>query len=223
LIAKRDIDLATTAYEKIKQMIIDRELLPGEKIQQEILSKKLEISRTPLITALNRLQSEKLVESELNKGFTVRKFSLKELVDIWTLRTVIERMAIEEFAETITSDKVNYLRNIFEGFAPPWNEQKYSEYTRADRKFHNELLKMSNNSFVPQIAQMFDIVRWSYQDGLVRFPEATLTEHKLIIDALEVHDLQLSLKLITEHHKKSKECLEFALRQFANLSKAIKQ
>lgn len=219
---KRDIDLATVAYEKIKQMIVEHELLPGEKIQQEELSKKLGLSRTPIITALNRLKSEKLVESELNKGFTVRKFSLKELIDIWTLRTAVERMVIEEVAETITTEKIKYLRDIFEGFAPPWNDRKYSEYTRADRKFHNELLKMSTNLFVPQMAQLFDIVRWSYQDGLVRFPEETLEEHKQIIDALEAHDVQQAIKLITEHHKKSRECLEFALRQFTNLSAAIK-
>ena len=202
---KRETDLASVAYEKIKQMIVERELQPGEKIQQEEIAQKLGISRTPLLTALNRLKSERLVESELNKGFTVRKFSLKELVDIWVLRTAIERMVIEEVAESISTEKTGYLRKIFEGFAPPWDDLKYSEYTRADRKFHNELLKMSTNSFVPQLAQMFDIVRWSYQDGLVRYPEETLTEHNLIIDALEAHDTQKAVELITNHHSKSKE------------------
>ena len=220
---KRDLDLASIAYERIKQMIVERELQPGEKIQQDVLAKKLGVSRTPLITALNRLKSEKLVESELNKGFTVRRFSLKELVDIWTLRTVIERMVIEEIAEDISEKKIKCFREIFAGFSPPWDEAKYSAYTRADRKFHNELLKMSTNSFVPQFIQLFDIVRWSYQDGLVRFPEETLNEHHMIIDALEAHDVEKVVELMTEHHRKSKESLEFALRQFANISKELKQ
>lgn len=222
MVQKKEYDLASVAYEKIKQMIVEHELHPGDKIQQDVLAKKLGVSRTPLITALNRLQSEKFVEYELNKGYTVRRFSLKELVDIWTLRTAIERMVVEEIAEKISDEEIKSLRQIFEGFTPPWDDEKYSEYTRADRKFHNELLKMSSNSFVPQFIQLFDIVRWSYQDGLVRFPEETLVEHHLIIDALEAHDVDKVVELITDHHKKSKESLEFALRQFVNISKELK-
>jgi DNA-binding GntR family transcriptional regulator len=81
---------------------------------------------------------------------------------------------------------------------------------------------MSTNAFIPQVAQLFDIVRWSYQDGLVRFPEETLDEHRKIIDALEEHDTESAVNLITVHHSKSKERLEFELRQFAKLSTLIK-
>jgi DNA-binding GntR family transcriptional regulator len=220
--SKPETDFATYAYEKIKQMIIDRKLLPGEKIQQEDLSKELGVSRTPLIMALNMLRSEKLVEAELNKGFTVRKFSLKEIADIWTLRTAIEQMVVKEITPQITAAEAAALRTIFDGFGPPWEEQRYSDYTRADRKFHNQLLKMSTNAFIPQVAQLFDIVRWSYQDGLVRFPEETLEEHLKIIDALEANDTEAAVNLITIHHSKSKERLEFELRQFAKLSVLVK-
>jgi DNA-binding GntR family transcriptional regulator len=127
-------DLATYAYEHIKQMVIDRELMPGERIQQEVLARELGISRTPLVTALNRLASENLVELEANKGFSVRRFSLKEIADIWSLRTAIERMVVEEIAAKISAEDVAYMRSIFAGLEPPWNQEKYAEYTRADRR-----------------------------------------------------------------------------------------
>ena len=215
-------DLATYAYEHIKQMVIDRELMPGERIQQEVLARELGISRTPLVTALNRLASENLVELEANKGFSVRRFSLKEIADIWSLRTAIERMVVEEIAARVSPEDVAYMRSIFAGLEPPWNQEKYAEYTRADRRFHNFILRLSDNSFVPQLTEMFDIVRWSYQDGLVRLPENTLHEHVAIIDALEGHDVRGAVELIVEHHTKSKECLEFALQQYSKLSKAVK-
>jgi DNA-binding GntR family transcriptional regulator len=217
-----ELDLVEHAYENIKQMIVDREILPGEKIQQDVLSKKLMISRTPIILALTRLASEKLVETQKNKGFIVRKFSLQEFIDIWNLRTAIEKMVVEEITPAISPAQIKMLKGIFSHFAPPWDNQKYVEYARADRKFHNELLKMSNNLFVPQIAQMCDIIRWSYQDGIIRYPEETLQEHYNLIDALETHDGPRSLKLITEHHDKSRERLEFTLMQFAKLSVSLK-
>jgi DNA-binding GntR family transcriptional regulator len=50
------------AYQVIKDMIIDRQLLPGQKIPQEKLAEELGISRTPLVNALKYLEHEKLIQ-----------------------------------------------------------------------------------------------------------------------------------------------------------------
>lgn len=47
-----------SAYNSIKSMILDRRLLPGEKINQITMAKELTISRTPVVNALHRLESE---------------------------------------------------------------------------------------------------------------------------------------------------------------------
>ena len=68
-------NLDQKAYQIIKDMIENRELLPGQKIQQEKLAAELGISRTPLISALKFLEHEKLVETKPRRGFFVRLFT----------------------------------------------------------------------------------------------------------------------------------------------------
>ena len=67
-------NLDQKAYSILKNLIIERKLLPGEKIPQEKLARDLGISRTPLISALKFLEHEKLVESVPRRGFFVRLF-----------------------------------------------------------------------------------------------------------------------------------------------------
>jgi DNA-binding GntR family transcriptional regulator len=62
-------NLAQKAYLIIKNMIIDRKLLPGDKIPQEKLAQELGISRTPLVSALKYLEKEKLVAAQPRRGF----------------------------------------------------------------------------------------------------------------------------------------------------------
>ena len=54
-------NLDQKAYALLKNMIIERKLLPGDKIPQERLAGELGISRTPLVSALKFLEREKLV------------------------------------------------------------------------------------------------------------------------------------------------------------------
>ena len=56
-------NLDQKAYSILKDLIIERKLLPGQKIPQEKLARDLGISRTPLVSALKFFEQEKLVES----------------------------------------------------------------------------------------------------------------------------------------------------------------
>ena len=83
-------NLDQKAYTILKNLIIERKLLPGEKIPQEKLARELGISRTPLVGALKFLEQEKLVESVPRRGFFVRLFSKEEMASIFELREVLE-------------------------------------------------------------------------------------------------------------------------------------
>ena len=63
-------NLDQKAYQILKSMIIERQLLPGDKYPQEKLAEDLGISRTPLINALKFLEHEKLVQSIPRRGLS---------------------------------------------------------------------------------------------------------------------------------------------------------
>ena len=110
-------NLDQKAYQILKAMIMDRQLLPGEKIPQEKLAEDLGISRTPLVNALKFLEKEKLVQSIPRRGFFMRTFTKKEMISIFELREVLEGLAARKAAQKITDNQIVQLGKFFRQFA----------------------------------------------------------------------------------------------------------
>src|SRR5690606_34404793 len=88
--SKKSPTLAEQAYRAIKRDIISGTLEPGRALRLEFLKARYELSFSPLREALNRLHSERLVESEALKGFRVATLSLKEMHDSMRTRILVD-------------------------------------------------------------------------------------------------------------------------------------
>ena len=106
-------NLDQKAYQIVKDMIENRELLPGQKIPQEKLAADLGISRTPLISALKFLEHEKLVKQSLAGDSSYVLFSMEEMVSIFEIREVLEGLSARRAAQSITSIQAAQLEKIF--------------------------------------------------------------------------------------------------------------
>lgn len=200
-------NLDQKAYHIIKQMIIERRLLPGDKIPQEKLAHELGISRTPLVSALKYLEKEKLVEAKPRRGFFVRLFSKQEMVSIFELREVLEGLAARRAARYMTDAKIRKLRGFFRSFTKSGAIDDISGYAREDRSFHNYVTEIGAKEFLKSILQTYNIISFSYQvvssEGLVRPPGETIVEHLAIIDALCIKDVSMAEEMMRAHFKKS--------------------
>jgi len=204
-------NLDQKAYQIIKDMIMQRQLLPGDKIPQEKLAQDLGISRTPLVSALKFLEQEKLVESLPRRGFFVRLFSKEEMVYIFELREVLEGLAARRAATDITDAQIRELRKFFSGFDPRVDITDYKAYSREDRRFHNYVIDVGAKEFLKGILSTTNIISFSYQvvssEGLVRSPNETLREHKEVIVAISDRDSRAAEKCMRQHFKNSAEVL----------------
>ncbi len=200
-------NLDQKAYSILKDMIVERNLLPGQKIPQEKLARDLGISRTPLISALKFLEQEKLVESVPRRGFFVRLFSKEEMVDIFELREVLEGLAVRRAASKITATQIKELNSFFQHFAKQKNISDYKGYAREDRRFHNFVIDVGAKEFLKSILLTTNIISFSYQvlhsEGLVRPPNETIQEHLAMIEAIKERDSEAAEDLMRQHFKKS--------------------
>jgi DNA-binding GntR family transcriptional regulator len=200
-------NLDQKAYSILKDMIIKRRLLPGQKIPQEKLARDLGISRTPLISALKFLEQEKLLESVPRRGFFVRLFSKEEMVYIFELREVLEGLAARRAASKITDAQILKLNCFFQDFAKQKNISDYKRYAREDRRFHNFIIDVGAKEFLKSILLTTNIISFSYQvlhsEGLVRPPDETIQEHLSVIEAIKVRDSEAAEDLMRLHFKKS--------------------
>jgi len=200
-------NLDQKAYSILKNLIIERKLLPGQKIPQEKLARDLGISRTPLISALKFLEQEKLVESVPRRGFFVRLFNKEEMVYIFELREVLEGLAARRAAAKITDTHIKKLNSFFRHFTKQKNISDYKGYAREDRRFHNFVIDVGAKEFLKSILLTTNIISFSYQvlhtEGLVRPPNETIQEHLAVIEAIKVRDSEAAEELMRQHFKKS--------------------
>ncbi len=200
-------NLDQKAYSILKDMIMERKLLPGQKIPQEKLARDLGISRTPLISALKFLEQEKLVESVPRRGFFVRLFSKEEMVYIFELREVLEGLAARRAASKISDSQITELGGFFKKFIEQKNICDFKAYAREDRRFHNFVINIGAKEFLKSILLTTNIISFSYQvlesEGLIRPPNETIREHLAVIQAIKDRKPEAAEELMRQHFKKS--------------------
>jgi len=196
-------NLDQKVYQILKTMIIERQLLPGDKIPQEKLAEDLGISRTPLVNALKFLEKEKLVQCIPRRGFFVRLFSRKEMISIFELREVLEGLAARRAALNISQNEIKELRGFFRQFVSVRDIRDIKAYAREDRRFHEFLLNIGAKEFLKSILETYNIMSFSYQtvsaEGLVRPPHETIHEHLAIINAIGKRDAESAEGLMRRH------------------------
>jgi len=210
-------NLDQKTYQILKSMIIERQLLPGDKIPQEKLAEDLGISRTPLINALKFLEHEKLVQSIPRRGFFVRLFDKTEMITIFELRELLEGLAARRACQNITDREINQLKGFFRQFSGIKDITDIKAYAREDRRFHNLLTGIGAKEFLKSILETYNIISFSYQtvlsEGLVRSPNETIHEHLAIIKAISNRDADLAERLMRQHLNNSAAVLRQSLKE----------
>jgi DNA-binding GntR family transcriptional regulator len=203
--------LDSMIYDRLKSMIIERKLMPGEKIYQDKLAHEFGVSRTPLVSALKKLEHEKLITAMPRKGFYVRLFSKQEMVHIFELREVLEGLAARKVAMRISDSQIHRLTRFFSGFEASDDDIDLKKYRQEDRRFHNFIIEVASGDILSSILETFNILTLGYQfieqEGLVRPPNETIHEHKAIIEAIGKRDPIKAEELVRLHLRNSKEKL----------------
>lgn len=198
---------------------MQKKLIPGSKINQSKISEELNVSRTPVVKALHKLETEGLVDNIPQRGFYVHQLTIKELLELFAFREALETIVISDIADKISTEQIKELEKIFKPFDnADWSMEAIVEsYWTADQRFHNFLLDLCQNNFVKRINDNFQILTRTYIGGLIRKPAETLKEHQAIINALYQHNREDTCKVAVEHISKTKELLQGIVNKLVSL------
>ncbi len=191
-------ELSQPVYQRLKEMIVNGSLLPGQKLKQEKLAAELGVSRTPLLKALQSLEHEMLVESIPRRGMFVKEISAQEIIDVYDCREAVESMALRLAIERATDAEILKMKKIFEPFSDT-DKIDVKKYQKADENFHDLIIDLSKNPVLKKMSQMSDIHKRVYQYGLVRQPEETLSEHMNIVNAVLSRDFEAADRALRNH------------------------
>jgi DNA-binding GntR family transcriptional regulator len=136
-------NLTELAYQSVKRHLFDGKVAEGSKLTEEWLSTQLGISKSPVREALNRLETEGLISIESRRGAFVRKFSLKEVKDLYELREVLEVHAVG--VAEITPELLADLSASVAHTEQLLTEHNVMAHVEEDVRFHMRIAEATGN------------------------------------------------------------------------------
>lgn len=186
----------------MRRAIIERALLPGDKLPEDALGERFGVSRTIARHALGQLASEGLVDLRRNRIAVVATPSFEEARDAFDIRTELERLVVRHLAGRLTDDQVAALRRHV---AAEEAQQGGAEAgsIRLATEFHVLLAEMTGKAIL--IRYVSEI---SYRCGLTlsalgrpHSSDCGIAEHHALIDALVAGDAEKASSLMDAHLK----------------------
>ena len=186
--------------ELIRQRIFSHELEPGSWIDELKIAEEFGISRTPLREALKVLAAEGLVTMKVRRGAYVTEVSEQDLRDVYHLLSLLESDAAGVVARTATSKQLNELQTLHTQLEHAMdNPERFFELNEA---FHMRLLDLANNRWRNQmVADLRKVMKLNRHNSLLKQGrlEASLAEHRGILDALLARDASASTERMRAH------------------------
>ena len=196
------LQLTLQAAAQIRGLIIDRVLLPGEKVLQVELAERIGVSRSPLREALRTLESEGLVAYETNRGYVVARVGDDDLAQIYRMRELLE----DELLRTVRrpdAEVLNELKDLNDKMMISIDERNVTEVLRHNREFHFKIFDLSPlgqvRKEVGRLWQMSDIYSAAWWRRQPEAKKRINTEHKAIISALRKYDLDKLVEICATH------------------------
>jgi len=180
--------LADRAYDALKYSLQSGAYPPGSFLSERQLARGLGMSKTPLKSALVRLEAEGFIKISPQQGIVVREPSVQEVLEMFDLREAIETFAARRVAGKMTSDQVAALKENIREQAKAAKAGSVAESTRLDTEFHTLIGSMLGNRELSQIlARMREKLNMLILGNLTRQPArmaGSYREHAGIAAAL---------------------------------------
>lgn len=164
-------NLEQQAYQMIRQKIINCDYPPGMLLSENILLGDIPGSRTPIRSALGRLEQEKLVTILPKKGILVVGLSIRDLQFVYDARSRLEPYAITHYGNTLPESFYMDYYNKFSKLTP---EDPITTHYSIDDEFHSSLINATDN---PYFIHMYEQVH--VQTHRARVLSAQITNVRL--------------------------------------------
>ncbi len=168
--AEKTASLARQAYKKIKQNILDLTYPPGMPLTEALLTKELQMSRSPVRSAIQKLQTEGLLVSDYYKSITVKEITQKDIIEIYQLRELIEEAAFRLIFCSGRNEEYSYRieEKIVRMCAV---SSDLYEWEVADAAMHLEIISIFDNDRINRIyknnlSEFIRIGQYSVKNGM---------------------------------------------------------
>lgn len=201
-------DYTQEAYMGIRRMFFLNEIVPGQKISYGDLAKRLNMSTTPVIQALKRLEFQGLVRHEPNRGYYTEVLSLKEVTEIYEFRELIELSLLPKTIELITKRGLNRLKKALDNHLEAVRDIYLKDRLLKDMGFHLTLAELSGCTIqINALKSVFDLLYLKYRGNLLFVtPMDTVDhQHRQIYQHISDANLEGATQVLRQHIQNVRE------------------
>jgi DNA-binding GntR family transcriptional regulator len=195
------------ATDRIRELIAQQLLLPGEKILQVDLSEKIGVSRSPLREALRTLESEGMVEYVPNRGYVVTRLDSSDLRQIYRMRELLEAELLSNI-RVPTKAEFSSLTALNRELGKAAAEGAIHKMLELNRGFHFGIFSLSDRARIRREVERLWQLSEGYRATYLGLPETRsriVDEHRGILAALKDPDIPLLQSLSASHRQASQD------------------
>jgi DNA-binding GntR family transcriptional regulator len=196
--------LGDDVADRLREAILHGELNAGQRLREEELAARLQVSRGPVRDAFVTLEREGLIRSSRHRGVTVVELTLRDLHEIYTLRSALEPLAVSLAIRRGTEADLAGIESALDEFTKGL-KPRISERTAADLdvQFHDAIYRAARHERLYQTwSQIRMPAYWFMLSRNVASPdwrEGTVKGHADILKIIRSGDERAAATMITEH------------------------
>jgi DNA-binding GntR family transcriptional regulator len=202
--------LVDTVYERLRDAILNGEIEPGEKLSVPALALGLDVSRSPVVAAVQRLIQEGLAVEKPRKGAVVTLISVPELIRLYEIREVLEGLAARLAAERVTPEMVEDMGNTLARHEAAIVGEDQAIRQLENVNFHRAIRDAAGH---PELARWLEAIQSQVKLAMRRTGvymydvELTVREHRAILEAIQRREPDTAERVARVHIRRVREKL----------------
>jgi len=186
----------------LRDMILQGELRPGEKVPEEQLCERFGVSRTPIREALKVLAAEGVLQILPHRGAIVARITEEQVQELFPIMASLERLAGLLACERASDADIRRVRVLHDKMMLHFKNGNEPEYLRQNRLIHESFFDIAGNTMLSALYQQILTRIHACRFVVRKSPEhwqRAVAEHEQMIELLEARD-SAKLAALLEFH-----------------------
>lgn len=200
--------LADVVTDDLRDAIIAHELEPGRRLAEDDLANQMGVSRGPVREALARLEREGLVVIERHKGARIASWGRADVEEIFSLRLVLEQLAIEWACKNATAADIGALESFMTEFRKLSDKQRtVKAVSKIDLEFHTAIFNAAHHDRLHRAWEIlrsqihsFLIYTWTRDESVNKtYMNTWEKDHQVFVEIIKKRDVEKGLNEMRIH------------------------
>lgn len=203
-------NLTLAAYSSIKQMMLNYDIVPGQRLIFVDLAEQLGVSRTPVNNALSILAKEGYLDFVPNQGYSVHKLTKEEAESLYEMREILEVGTVDKAIRMLTPESLAEIEKRKDAYEQAISDRVHRKLFLIDTEFHAGLIGMLGNKFLTEryrdVCQRI-VLRFRTEDLQMERIQEIVKEHDQLLEAIRARRPEKIRQLLMNHNQNARENL----------------